>query len=137
MIQVKCSKCEHGRLKLDDKATYEDYYKTSGYLVDEKGILLDETVQLYLVYKCLHCRKKFNYTFKEIEELFRKEMASFVLKMKQAQYIKENWEQADMLESNIMILCGECEGFDGKDKCPDRFFNRCALRKKSHGIQLP
>ena len=64
-------------------------------------------------------------------------IAKDVLRVKNLMYIKENRELEDLRSSSVMIFCGECEGFDGDGNCPDRFFNRCAIRTKLHGIQLP
>ena len=132
-----CPECNQGQLFFDYHNTYEDYFKTSNYITDSKGDLLEETIQLYLVYLCEKCKKKLRLTFEEVEKMFRKKIAQDVSRVKNLMYIKENRELEDLRSSSVMIFCGECEGFDGKGNCPDRFFNRCALRTKSHGIQLP
>jgi hypothetical protein len=137
MVIIRCPKCDRGHLIFDSAATYEDYYKTGSYVIDDHGEILDETIQKYLVYKCDVCFDVRKLTNQEIEEMVRKEMAKKVVKMRNLRYIQENAEPDDLRASNVMVLCGECDGFDGEGRCPDRFFNRCALRKKAHGIQLP
>jgi hypothetical protein len=137
MLIVACPKCLKGKLVFDPSATYNDYYKTENYVVDKHGELVEETVQNYLVYSCDRCESEFKYTHQELDEMIRKQMAQKVIRMKNLRYIKENVEPADLKNSNIIIFCGECDGFDGKGNCPDRFFNRCEIRTKAHGIQLP
>jgi hypothetical protein len=132
-----CPECNQGQLFFDYQATYEDYFRTSNYVTDSKGELLEETIQFYLVYLCEKCGKKLRLTFQEVEEMFRKKIAADVLRVKNIMYIKENRELEDLRSSSVMIFCGECDGFDGEGNCPDRFFNRCALRTKAHDIQLP
>ena len=136
-VTIKCPKCAHGRLNFDEHATFQEYFRASNYLADEKGKLLEETIQLYLIYICEKCRKTFHLTFQEVEKALREEIAEKVYQLKAALYIKENFRKSDITGDNTMVLCGECPGFDGKGNCPDSFYNRCILRKKSHGIQLP
>ena len=137
MLIIACSKCGRGKLIFDPSETYNNYYRTEAYLTDKHGEIVEETIQNYLIYKCEVCSSVFKLTYQEIDEMIRKKMAEKVIRIKNLRYIKENVEPADLKSSNIMIFCGECEGFDSKGNCPDRFFNRCELRKKVHGIQLP
>ena len=134
---LPCLKCLHGKLSYDEHRTFEKYYKVVQTLINKKGEILEETIPLYLVYSCEKCGEDFTLTYKEVEAMVRKRVAYDVTRMRILRYIRENQEPADITESNTMILCGECEGFDGKGNCPDRFFNRCELRTKAHGIQLP
>jgi hypothetical protein len=136
-ITVECPKCLGGRLFFDYHKTYNEYFRASNYLSDKRGKLLEETIQLFLVYQCNKCGKEFNLTFGEVEEILRKEIAAKVYEYKASQYIREEFQPSDVTNNNVMILCGECRGFDGEGRCPDSFYERCILRKKAHGIQLP
>jgi hypothetical protein len=136
-VTVKCHKCKDGRLYFDYHGTHNDYFRASKYLSDDKGKLLEESIQLFLIYTCSGCRKKFRLTFKEVEDALRKEIAEKVYELQAALYIKENMQASDVTGANVTVLCGECQGFDGEGRCPDSFYKRCILRKEEHGIQLP
>jgi hypothetical protein len=136
-VTIQCHKCKNGRLYFDYHGTFNDYFRASNYLSDDKGKLVEDSIQMFLVYTCNVCRKEFRLTFKEVEDALRKEIAGKVYELQAALYIKENFEASDVTNNNVMILCGECRGFDGEGRCPDSFYNRCILRKKTHAIQLP
>ena len=135
-VTIECLKCLKGRLHFDYHKTYNEYFRASNYLSDEKGKLLEESIQLFLVYQCGSCGKEFNLTFGEVEEILRKEIAKKVYEYKAAQYIIDEFQPRDVTNNNVMILCGECKGLDGEGRCPDSFYERCILRTKQHGIQL-
>ena len=136
-VTMECPKCFRGRIFFNYYKTYNEYFRASNYLSNHKGEVLEDTIQLFLVYNCHTCGREFNLTFEEVERSLRKEIAKQVYEYKAAQYIKCEIQPKDITNNNVMILCGECKGFDGEGRCPDSFYERCILRKKTHGIQLP
>ena len=126
-LMIPCLKCGDS-MYLDLVSTSAEYSKSIVDILDTSGLLVDDVLPNYLVFKCKKCSFTKKYEIEEIVKKVRDEIVNNVLRVKEKQYISEAVLPSDF-KGQEMILCGKCDGLDGNGHCPQSFYNRCLIRR--------
>ena len=114
---------------LDFYKTVEAYAGELGYTVTEGESIMDESIQDFLVYRCMSCNKIHKLTFEEAELRYRRAAAAMALKYRRQAAFKRNAKYMD-LDSGLEI-CGLCSGVDESREghCLKSLMAVCFIRK--------
>ncbi len=127
MFRIPCDFCD-SFLELDYMSTTDAYLKDMDYLIDENGELLEDSIQQYLIYRCLKCDKVHKLTYKDWERRFRLKIAKEVMTVrKKEMFAKLNLNAINA--DNGMEYCGQCDGFDEEGNCLVDIIKQCTIRK--------
>ena len=102
----------------------------SEHKVDVEGDIMEESIQQYLVYKCVHCGRSYKFTYKDIELRFRLYIAERVMVAKKIKMLK-TINPYSVKEENGIEYCGQCDGYggDGNGYCLRDIIRQCTIKK--------
>jgi len=129
MFTISCDKCD-GDLRINDFLTTEEYMKDSDYFIDELGKLQDDSVQQYLIYKCIQCEELYKFTYKEWEERMRIRTAREVMGLRKQKMFEQDINPYNIDPDNGLEYCGQCDGYDEEGNCLTDIIKQCTIRKK-------
>ena len=129
MINFKCELCE-GDVNIDLLQTVEMYSMELGYEVEAGEIIIEETLQDYLIYRCLKCNHVEKFTLEEVDLKIRKAAAAMALEGRRIINFKRYAKHVD-LDSGLEF-CGLCGGVDeARDgTCIKSLMAHCFIRRK-------
>ncbi len=129
MFEIQCDNCGDD-LVVDDMATLDEYMKDADYLVDDKGKIVEDSIQQYLIYKCLLCEETYKFTYKEWEAKYRKVVAQMAMEMKKQIMFSKNINPQIINPDNGVEYCGQCSGYVGDGHCLVDVIKQCTIRKE-------
>lgn len=118
----------NGYLLIDERSTYENYYKNGEFKFDEDGNIDESSLKKYLIYRCVRCNKKFKLTYEKWFELMRNTIAKMVLEVKRKEMMAQLNTQT-ISEDNGLSYCGQCTGYSGDGYCLNDIIKQCTIRK--------
>lgn len=124
---IECEECG-GDLVIDEELTISFYYEDQPFKVKETGEIIEETLNKYLVYRCINCEKYFKYTYKEWEQKYREKLEKFVVRSKKIAAFR-NLDPKEINQDRGIDFCGFCEGYDRAGNCFKDIIARCDIRK--------
>lgn len=128
MYEIKCDDCDYN-LVFDYGSTLDSCLKDLDYLRDSKEFIQDKWLSNYLVYRCVNCRKKFKYTFKEVERKVRETVSKDVIQFRKVQMFKKI-DHSLVDPDNGFEYCGQCEGVDKQGNCFVDIIKQCTIRNE-------
>lgn len=129
MFSLECDKCANA-LVIDEKATLDEYMKDMNYLVDDVGNLQENSIQQYLVYRCVFCGEVKKITYKEWEKFIRFKIAKLAMNLRKQKMFAEDINPYIIDPKNGIEYCGQCDGTDGNGNCLVDIIKQCTIRKK-------
>ncbi len=129
MFEIQCDECGE-ELVHDAKETLDSYMKDMDYTVEEEGKIVEESIQQYLVYRCLLCEKLYKFTYKEWEARYRKVVAQQAMEIKKQRMFSEHINPQSIDPDNGLEYCGQCSGYANDGYCLVDIINQCTIRKE-------
>lgn len=130
MFTIVCENCG-GELVIDEQATIDEYLKDADYLIEkDSGKLITESIQQYLIYRCLTCNKIYKYTYKEWEAKYREKLAIQVMEIRKQKMFAEEINPQLVDPDNGLEFCGQCSGYAGDGYCLVDIIKQCTIRKR-------
>jgi hypothetical protein len=128
MFEIQCDDCGES-LIIDMKETADDYSKTMNYMLDQEGKLMPDTIQNYLIYKCIRCDKVYKLTYQDWERMFREKLAWEIMEIRKQKMFSEEINPQTIHADNGMDFCGQCSGYAGDGNCFKDIIRQCTIRK--------
>ncbi len=128
LYDIECEECG-SVLLLDEELTIDFYYADEPFKVKEDGEIIEDTINKYLVYRCMGCEKYFKYTYQDWERLFRIKLSTLVTEVKKSAAFK-NLDPESIREDGGLEFCGICEGYDNAGNCLKDIIEHCEIRLK-------
>ena len=129
MFEIQCDNCGE-ELTIDDKATIDEYMKDMDYLADDKGKVVEASIQQYLIYSCSLCDKTYNFTYKDWEARYRKVIAQQVMEVRKQQMFSTEIDPQTINPDNGLEYCGQCSGYAEDGNCFVDIIKQCTIRKE-------
>ncbi len=129
MFEIQCDDCGDD-LIADEMATLDEYMKDADYLVDDQGKVVEESIQQYLIYKCLLCEKTYKFTYKEWEAKYRQVIAQLAMEMRKQVMFSNDINPQIINSDNGLEYCGQCSGYAGDGHCLVDIIKQCTIRKE-------
>lgn len=130
---LKCGVCETGSLSYDSRETFQAYTDKELFVLDDIETLTDGLIANFLVFRCVDCGTNYRYTYKDIDELVRRDISNRVMDMYAKGELVGATTQSKELE-RVFVYCGKCNGYDGNGSCLLKIFEECKLKKLPYGL---
>ncbi|HLD90913.1 MAG TPA: hypothetical protein VI911_07875 [Patescibacteria group bacterium] len=128
MYDIKCTECK-GLLIVDMELSREHLWTSDKVMYTNTGVLIEETINSELVYRCINCEKLFNLTYKDWESQIRKQLAEEIMHLKRRISFR-SLDPYIIDPDNGLTFCGQCPGYDNLGNCFLDIVTRCELRKQ-------
>lgn len=128
MFDIKCDACGEV-LIIDEFATAKSYREDMNYLVRDADEIVEDSIQQYLVYKCLGCGKIYKFTYKDWEKKYRLKIAWNVMEARKQEMFSKEINPEIIDPDNGLEYCGQCSGYSGDGYCLVDVIKQCTIRK--------
>jgi phage FluMu protein Com len=128
MYDIKCTEC-NGLLIVDMELSREHLWTSDKVMYTDTGVLIEETINAEMVYRCVKCEKLFNLTYKDWEALIRKQMVIEIADLKRLIAFR-SLDPYTIDPDRGLVFCGQCPGYDSLGNCFSDIVIRCELRKQ-------
>jgi len=127
MFDILCDNCGE-ELVIDEMLTMDEYNKDMDYLLDEKGKIIESSLNQYLIYRCCLCDEVYKFTYKDWEKRYREKVATEIMEVrKRDMFISLNPQSVN--PDNGLEYCGQCSGYAGDGNCMVDIIRQCTIRK--------
>ena len=128
MFSIKCDNCGE-EIFIDGSETFDSYMKNYNYLMDDKGKIVEGSINQYLIYKCPLCNKRYKFTYKDWEKRFREKIAQDVMEARKMEMFSKQINPQTIDPDHGVEFCGQCSGYDGTGYCFVDVIKQCTIRK--------
>ena len=128
MLRITCNDCT-GTLAIDEFITAQYYRDDMDYVVKDTGEVAEESLQKYLVYKCLNCGRLYKLSYKDWECKYRAQIAKDVMEARKQEMFSKEINPETIDPDNGLEYCGQCSGYDGGGYCLVDIIKQCTIRK--------
>jgi hypothetical protein len=131
MFELSCDGCG-GALVVNLHATANNYLNDAHYNIDEdSGKIVEDSIQQYLLYVCVLCKKEYKFTYQEWEKRQRISIAEMVMEMRKQKMFRTEINPQAIDADNGISFCGQCSGYFNDGTCMNDIIKQCTIRKKS------
>jgi len=128
MFDIECDVCG-APLVVDEMMTIDEYHKDANYLFDDIWVIADDSLQDYIVYRCIECKAVYRFNYADWSLRYRRSIAKYVMESRKQKMFADQIDPKKINPNNGLEFCGQCSGSEGDGNCWADVIKQCTIRK--------